>query len=145
MRGLFEELRHSYDIILKLKTILFFEEASIDHFFITIFFCHIKGTDVAQEASDIVMMDDNFASIVKTVIWGRSVYDNIRKFVQFQLCVNVVALSISLIAAFLDGLEVPLTAVQLLWVSLFHFFSLSLNLVSGDRKVFGEKVFSFSK
>jgi len=78
----------------------------------------IQGTDVAQEASDIVIMDDNFASIVKTVMWGRSVYDNIRKFVQFQLCVNVVALSISLIAAFLDGLEVPLTAVQLLWVNL---------------------------
>jgi len=79
---------------------------------------YIQGTDVAQEASDIVIMDDNFASIVKTVMWGRSVYDNIRKFVQFQLCVNVVALSISLIAAFLDGLEVPLTAVQLLWVNL---------------------------
>merc|ERR1719471_782567 len=79
---------------------------------------NIQGTEVAKEASDIVIMDDNFASIVKTVMWGRSVYDNIRKFVQFQLCVNVVALSISLIAAFLDGLEVPLTAVQLLWVNL---------------------------
>jgi magnesium-transporting ATPase (P-type) len=63
-------------------------------------------------------MDDNFASIVKTVMWGRAVYDNIRKFVQFQLTVNCVALTLSLIAAFLDGLEKPLTAVQLLWVNL---------------------------
>merc|ERR1719436_2258169 len=61
----------------------------------------IQGTDVAQEASDIIIMDDNFASIVKTVQWGRSVYDNIRKFVQFQLTVNVTALTLCVIAAFL--------------------------------------------
>eukprot|EP00484_Ammonia_sp_Unknown_P011182 CAMPEP_0197073056 /NCGR_PEP_ID=MMETSP1384-20130603/210406_1 /TAXON_ID=29189 /ORGANISM="Ammonia sp." /LENGTH=1037 /DNA_ID=CAMNT_0042511881 /DNA_START=129 /DNA_END=3241 /DNA_ORIENTATION=+ len=60
----------------------------------------IQGTDVAKEASDIIIMDDNFASIEKTVMWGRSVYDNIRKFVQFQLTVNVTALTISLIGAF---------------------------------------------
>ncbi len=57
----------------------------------------IQGTDVAKEASDVIIMDDNFASIEKTVMWGRSVYDNIRKFVQFQLTVNVTALTISLI------------------------------------------------
>jgi len=79
---------------------------------------NIQGTDVAKEASDIVIMDDNFASIVKTVKWGRSVYDNIRKFVQFQLCVNVVALTLSTVAAFVVGFEMPLTAVQLLWVNL---------------------------
>eukprot|EP00494_Astrolonche_serrata_P023558 UN23816 len=79
---------------------------------------YIAGTDVAKEASDIMIMDDNFASIVKTVLWGRSVYDNIRKFVQFQLCVNVVALTLSLVAAFIPNLELPLTAVQLLWVNL---------------------------
>ncbi|ETO34560.1 hypothetical protein RFI_02534 [Reticulomyxa filosa] len=78
----------------------------------------IQGTDVAKEASDIIIMDDNFASIVKTVMWGRSVYDNIRKFVQFQATVNVVALSISLIAAFWKDFANPLTAVQLLWVNL---------------------------
>merc|ERR550539_1814258 len=79
---------------------------------------NIQGTDVAKEASDIVIMDDNFASIVKTVKWGRSVYDNIRKFVQFQLTVNVVALTLSLIAAFSAKYDLPLTAVQLLWVNL---------------------------
>eukprot|EP01083_Nonionella_stella_P003081 8757_1 len=77
----------------------------------------IQGTDVAKEAADIIIMDDNFASIVKTVMWGRSVYDNIRKFVQFQLTVNVVALTISLVGA-IAGFETPLTAVQLLWVNL---------------------------
>merc|ERR1712241_287175 len=79
---------------------------------------NIQGTDVAKEASDIVIMDDNFASIVKTVKWGRSVYDNIRKFVQFQLTVNCVALTLSLIAAFSTKYDLPLTAVQLLWVNL---------------------------
>jgi len=78
----------------------------------------IQGTDVAKEASDVIILDDNFASIEKTVMWGRSVYDNIRKFVQFQLTVNVVALTISLFAAFFPRFENPLTAVQLLWVNL---------------------------
>merc|ERR1712130_815361 len=78
----------------------------------------IQGTDVAKEASDVIIMDDNFASIEKTVMWGRSVYDNIRKFVQFQLTVNVTALTISLIGAFYKPWQNPLTAVQLLWVNL---------------------------
>merc|ERR1711997_234419 len=60
----------------------------------------------------------NFASIEKTVMWGRSVYDNIRKFVQFQLTVNVTALTISLVGAFYPPWTNPLTAVQLLWVNL---------------------------
>eukprot|EP01083_Nonionella_stella_P056300 148336_1 len=78
----------------------------------------IQGTDVAKEASDVIIMDDNFASIKKTVMWGRSVYDNIRKFVQFQLTVNVTALTISLVGAFYPPWQNPLTAVQLLWVNL---------------------------
>ena len=78
----------------------------------------IQGTDVAKEASDIIILDDNFASIEKTVMWGRSVFDNIRKFVQFQLTVNVVALTISLVSAFFDKFQNPLTPVQLLWVNL---------------------------
>merc|ERR1719268_706795 len=79
----------------------------------------IQGTDVAKEASDIIIMDDNFASIEKTVMWGRSVYDNIRKFVQFQLTVNVVALTLALFSAFLeDSIATPLMPVQLLWVNL---------------------------
>lgn len=62
-------------------------------------------------------MDDNFSSIVKSVLWGRSVYDNIRKFLQFQLTVNVVALTVAFIGA-LTGRGSPLRAVQLLWVNL---------------------------
>jgi magnesium-transporting ATPase (P-type) len=77
----------------------------------------ISGTQVAKEACDIVIMDDNFASIVKAVMWGRSVFDNIRKFVQFQLTVNVVALTISVLAALL-GKEMPFYAVQFLWLNL---------------------------
>lgn len=51
----------------------------------------IAGTEVAKEASDIVLLDDNFSSIVKAAMWGRNVYDSIRKFVQFQLTVNLVS------------------------------------------------------
>ncbi|PON51266.1 P-type ATPase [Parasponia andersonii] len=77
----------------------------------------IKGTEVAKQCSDIVILDDNFTSIVKAVRWGRCVYNNIQKFVQFQLTVNVSALAINFIAAVSLG-EVPFTAVQLLWVNL---------------------------
>jgi len=77
----------------------------------------ISGTQVAKEACDIVILDDNFKSIVSAVMWGRSVFDNIRKFVQFQLTVNVVALSISVIAA-AAGTELPFYAVQFLWLNL---------------------------
>ena len=78
----------------------------------------IQGTDYAKQAASIVILDDNFATIVKSVMWGRSVYDNIKKFIQFQLTVNVVALTLTLIGAF-SGKEVPLTAVQLLWFVFF--------------------------
>jgi len=77
----------------------------------------ISGTQVAKEACDIVILDDNFKSIVSAVMWGRSVFDNIRKFVQFQLTVNVCALSISVIAA-AAGTELPFYAVQFLWLNL---------------------------
>ena len=59
----------------------------------------IAGTDVAKEASDIILTDDNFASIVKACMWGRNIYDNICKFLQFQLTVNVSALIVSLVVA----------------------------------------------
>ncbi|MCD7471685.1 Calcium-transporting ATPase 10, plasma membrane-type [Datura stramonium] len=77
----------------------------------------IAGTEVAKESSDIIILDDNFASVVKVVRWGRSVYANIQKFIQFQLTVNVAALIINVVAAVSDG-DVPLNAVQLLWVNL---------------------------
>ncbi|KAB1204302.1 Calcium-transporting ATPase 10, plasma membrane-type [Morella rubra] len=77
----------------------------------------IAGTEVAKESSDIIILDDNFASVVKVVRWGRSVYANIQKFIQFQLTVNVAALIINVVAAVSTG-DVPLNAVQLLWVNL---------------------------
>lgn len=75
------------------------------------------GTEVAKEAADIVIMDDNFSSIVKSVLWGRSVFTNIRKFLMFQLTVNFVALVIAFFGAVIDGHE-PLNVLQLLWVNL---------------------------
>ncbi|XP_049407098.1 putative calcium-transporting ATPase 13, plasma membrane-type isoform X1 [Solanum stenotomum] len=77
----------------------------------------IQGTEVAKESSDIVILDDNFASVATVLKWGRCVYNNIQKFIQFQLTVNVAALVINFVAAVSSG-EVPLTAVQLLWVNL---------------------------
>ncbi|KZV28017.1 auto-inhibited Ca2 -transporting ATPase 10 [Dorcoceras hygrometricum] len=77
----------------------------------------VQGTEVAKESSDIIILDDNFASVVKVVRWGRSVYANIQKFIQFQLTVNVAALTINVVAAVSSG-NVPLNAVQLLWVNL---------------------------
>ncbi|KAI8012009.1 putative calcium-transporting ATPase 13, plasma membrane-type [Camellia lanceoleosa] len=77
----------------------------------------IQGTEVAKESSDIVILDDNFGSVVTVLKWGRCVYNNIQKFIQFQLTVNVAALVINFVAAVSSG-QVPLTAVQLLWVNL---------------------------
>lgn len=59
----------------------------------------IAGTDVAKEASDIILTDDNFRSIVKAVMWGRNVYDSISKFLQFQLTVNLVAIVVAFVGA----------------------------------------------
>ena len=72
---------------------------------------------VAKEASDIVILDDNFSSIVKSVMWGRSVFDNIRKFLQFQLTVNIVALLLTFISA-VTAQSPPLNAVMMLWVNM---------------------------
>ncbi|XP_057800965.1 calcium-transporting ATPase 12, plasma membrane-type [Salvia miltiorrhiza] len=77
----------------------------------------IQGTEVAKESSDIVILDDNFSSVATVLLWGRCVYNNIQKFIQFQLTVNIAALVINFIAAVSAG-DVPLTAVQLLWVNL---------------------------
>mmetsp|Transcript_3446 Transcript_3446/g.8007 ORF Transcript_3446/g.8007 Transcript_3446/m.8007 type:complete len:1159 (-) Transcript_3446:319-3795(-) len=77
-----------------------------------------SGTSVAKEASDIVVLDDNFSSIVTAIKWGRCVYDNIRKFLQFQLTVNVVALLLVFVGALIGLEDPPLNAVQMLWVNL---------------------------
>ena len=78
----------------------------------------IAGTEVAKEAADIVIMDDDFATCVKVVRWGRAVYRNIQAFLQFQLTVNVVALVLNFVCAVAGG-DIPLTAVQLRWVRSF--------------------------
>lgn len=77
----------------------------------------IAGTEVAKENADVIILDDNFTTIVNVARWGRSVYINIQKFVQFQLTVNVVALVINFFSACVTG-SAPLTAVQLLWVNM---------------------------
>uniref|UniRef100_A0A1I8I9W2 Calcium-transporting ATPase n=1 Tax=Macrostomum lignano TaxID=282301 RepID=A0A1I8I9W2_9PLAT len=77
----------------------------------------IQGTDVAKEASDIILTDDNFSSIVKAVKWGRNVYDSISKFLQFQLTVNVVAVAVAVFSSCVIT-DTPLRAIQMLWVNL---------------------------
>eukprot|EP00343_Euplotes_focardii_P007905 CAMPEP_0205819478 /NCGR_PEP_ID=MMETSP0206-20130828/1867_1 /ASSEMBLY_ACC=CAM_ASM_000279 /TAXON_ID=36767 /ORGANISM="Euplotes focardii, Strain TN1" /LENGTH=1118 /DNA_ID=CAMNT_0053113125 /DNA_START=29 /DNA_END=3385 /DNA_ORIENTATION=+ len=93
----------------------------------------ITGTDVAKHAADIILLDDNFASIVKACMWGRNIYDNIRRFLQFQLTVNVVAL----ISAFVGSCilrESPLQPIQLLWVNLIMDSLASLALATEPPK-----------
>lgn len=79
----------------------------------------IAGTEIAKEASDIILMDDNFASIVSAIMWGRCVNDSVRKFLQFQVSVNITAVLITFISAVSsDQEESVLTAVQLLWINI---------------------------
>ncbi|KAL1964514.1 hypothetical protein VTN77DRAFT_6940 [Rasamsonia byssochlamydoides] len=79
----------------------------------------ISGTGVAKEASSIILMDDNFSSIVKAIEWGRAVNDSIKKFLQFQLTVNVTAVTLTFVSAIAsENEESILTPVQLLWVNL---------------------------
>ena len=76
-----------------------------------------SGTSVAKEAGDIILLDDSFASIVHALRWGRSIYQNIQRFIQFQLTINVVALVLAFIGP-LIGINLPLTITQMLWVNL---------------------------
>jgi len=78
---------------------------------------YIAGTEVCKKAADIIIMDDSFTSVVKACKWGRNIYDNIRRFLQFQLTVNVNALLFTVIGAILLK-ESPLQAIQLLWVNM---------------------------
>ena len=83
------------------------------------FSMNIAGTEVAKEASDIILMDDNFTSIVLALMWGRAVNDAVRKFLQFQITVNITAVLLAFISSVSsDREESVLTAVQLLWVNL---------------------------
>ncbi|KAG1551035.1 hypothetical protein G6F51_002092 [Rhizopus arrhizus] len=79
----------------------------------------ITGTEVAKEASSIILMDDNFASIVKAIMWGRCVNDSVKKFLEFQITVNITAVILTFISAVASSKQKSvLTAVQLLWVNL---------------------------
>jgi len=77
----------------------------------------IEGTQTAKDASNIILLSDNFADIVVAMKWGRNIYDSIQKFIQFQLTVNIVACALACIGAILFQ-ESPLGAVQMLWVNL---------------------------
>ncbi|EQC26031.1 calcium-translocating P-type ATPase, PMCA-type, partial [Saprolegnia diclina VS20] len=90
----------------------------------------ICGTAVSKDASDIILMDDNFKSIVNAVKWGRNVYDSVSKFLQFQLTVTVTAITLCVIGAVVLE-ETPLTAIQLLWVNLIMNTFASLALATG--------------
>jgi magnesium-transporting ATPase (P-type) len=81
------------------------------------FAMHLAGTQLAQEAADIILLDDNFSSILTAILWGRNIYDAICKFIQFQLTVNVIALLVCFIGSVVIE-QTPLTAVQMLWVNL---------------------------
>src|SRR4029077_11682985 len=76
----------------------------------------IAGTEVSKEASKIILLDDAFSTIVKAVHWGRSLYENIQRFIQFQLTINVSALTIAFLGPFF-GLDPPFTVLQLLWIN----------------------------
>ena len=78
---------------------------------------HLVGTDVCKEAADILLMTDDFSSIVKAAKWGRNIYDNIQRFLRFQLTVNFVALTVTFIGSCIMK-QSPLNAIQLLWVNL---------------------------
>ena len=98
------------------------------------------GTSVAKEASDITLLDDSFHSIATAVMWGRSLYKNIQRFIVFQLTINVVALLSVLLGAFF-GTALPLTVTQMLWVNLIMdtFAAMALASISPSMDVMNEK------
>jgi P-type Ca2+ transporter type 2C len=99
-----------------------------------------SSTSVAKEASDMTLLDDSFNSIVKAVMWGRSLYKNIQRFIFFQLVVNVTALLLVLAGAFI-GTELPLTVTQILWVNLIMdtFAAMALASLPPSHEVMKEK------
>lgn len=99
-----------------------------------------SGTSVAKEASDITLLDDSFNSIATAVMWGRSLYKNIQRFIVFQLTINVVALLSVLLGAFF-GSALPLTVTQMLWVNLIMdtFAAMALASIPPSPDVMNEK------
>lgn len=98
------------------------------------------GTAVAKEASDITIIDNSFTSITKAVLWGRSLYRNIGRFILFQMTVNIAACFIVLVGAFM-GKESPLTVTQMLWVNLIMdtFAAMALSALPPEESVMQEK------
>jgi Ca2+-transporting ATPase len=106
----------------------------------------IAGTEIAKEASDIILMDDNFASIVKAIAWGRCVNDAVRKFLQFQVATNVTAVVITFVSALATShgstqLDAVMTAVQLLWINIIMdtFAALALATDPASEKLLDRK------
>ena len=99
-----------------------------------------SGTSVAKDASDITLLDDSFASIATAVMWGRSLYRNIQRFVLFQLTINFAAILICFVGA-LFGTDMPLTVVQILWVNIIMdtFAAMAMASLPPNPEVMGEK------
>eukprot|EP00831_Metopus_contortus_P041847 TRINITY_DN3290_c0_g1_i2.p1 TRINITY_DN3290_c0_g1~~TRINITY_DN3290_c0_g1_i2.p1 ORF type:complete len:897 (+),score=191.65 TRINITY_DN3290_c0_g1_i2:872-3562(+) len=91
------------------------------------FAMNIAGTDIAKNAADILLLDDNFVSIITAIKWGRNIYESIQKFIQFQLSVNICALAVAFVGSCVVG-ESPLSALQLIWINVImdSFASLAL-------------------
>ena len=103
----------------------------------------IAGTEVAREAAAIILIDDNFNSIVKAVLWGRNIYDSIRKFLQFQLTINAVAVTITLVGSSLVEKEI-LNPIQMLWINLImdSLASLALSTENPNEKLLLRKPYT---
>ena len=99
-----------------------------------------SGTSIAKEASDITLIDDSFRSIATAVMWGRSLYKNIQRFLAFQLTISLTALAISMVGSFLDT-DIPLTITQILWINLIvdTFASLALSTIPPSADVMKEQ------
>lgn len=99
-----------------------------------------SGTSIAKEASDITLIDDSFRSIATAVMWGRSLYKNIQRFLAFQLTISLTALAISMVGSFLDT-DIPLTITQILWINLIvdTFASLALSTIPPNADVMKEQ------
>lgn len=101
----------------------------------------ITGTEVSKEASDIVLLDDSFSTIVKSVQWGRGIYENFQRFILFQLTVNISAVLLTVIFSLIPGGEAPFNALELLWVNLIMDGppALSLGLEAGGPELMQRK------
>ena len=105
----------------------------------------ISGTEVAKEAADIILLDDNFASIITAIKWGRNVFSNVRKFLQFQIVVNLVAIVIVIIGSIaVPSNSPPLNTVQMLYLNLLMdtFAALALATEEPTMKLLEQKPYS---